>query len=330
MSETIQSLSICCPARKCINHCATCTARQHDNPYANKYSEGTKYDSFEYWNDVIKRMKYAQSKGCTTVMLTGSNEPQQDRHWLEGLWLAMQSLDEPFLNIEMQTTGAFIDYDYLKYLKAIGLTTLAVSVFSPFSDLGNKEIEQNPDRNYSLQKLCDNAAKLGLNVRICINVTDFMTSSYFNSDYAEEAIAEVNKHLDSSFTHLRNVIGDKANIISDEIERILNRCSELHANQVTFRKMWSNPGTAEAEWIHDHCKLSNIFLSAVSDIVQRKGNLICKLPYGAARYDYNGFSIVVDVDSMAKDENNINLKYYIIRENGKMYSSWDSPASLVF
>jgi hypothetical protein len=33
---------------------------------------------------------------------------------------------------------------------------------------------------------------------------------------------------------------------------------------------------------------------------------------------------------MAKDTTNTATKYYIIRENGKMYSSWDSEASLVF
>ena len=38
MPENIQSLSICCPGKKCINHCATCTARQHDNPYKDKYN----------------------------------------------------------------------------------------------------------------------------------------------------------------------------------------------------------------------------------------------------------------------------------------------------
>ncbi len=66
------------------------------------------------------------------------------------------------------------------------------------------------------------------------------------------------------------------------------------------------------------------------ETVRNNGKLINMLPYGAARYDYNRFSIVIDMDSMAKDETNMATKYYIIRENGKMYSSWDSKASLVF
>ena len=177
--ENIQSLSICCPAPNgCINHCKTCTARQHDNPYQNKFG-GCHMDTFEYWTEVIKRMKYAQLKGCTTVILTGSNEPQQDRRWLEGLYLAMQQLSEPFLNIEIQTTGALIDLDYLKFLKAMGVTTLAVSTFNIFDDAKNREIIECCDKNLNLQKLCDDAYSIGLNVRICINITNHVFTERF-------------------------------------------------------------------------------------------------------------------------------------------------------
>ncbi len=294
MSEVIQSLSICCPSAtgKCINHCKTCTARQHTNPYENKF-DGNHIGCFEYWNDVIKRMRYAQTKGCTTLMLTGSNEPQQNRRWLEGLYLAMKCLHEPFLNIEIQTTGAFIDLDYLAFLKSIGVTTLAVSTFNIFNDKINRKIIECADKNLDLEILCDRAYRMGLNIRICINITDYVDMGAYNMG-------------------------------------ILDRCEQLHANQVTFRKMWSNDGTPEAEWIKEHCKHSEDYIKQLNDEIIKNGTLICKLPYGALRYDYKGFSIVVDTDSMAKDETNTALKYYIIRENGKMYSSWDSVASLVF
>ena len=316
MSEVIQSLSICCPSTAgCINHCKTCTARQHENPYRNKYSAGH-MDTYTYWEDVIKRMQYARSKDCTTVMLTGSNEPQQDRRWLESLALAMRSLPEPFLNIEIQTTGAFLDMDYLRFLKAIGVTTLAISTFSIFDDAQNREVEVCADKDLSIEKLCEMACELELNIRICVNVTDHVFSKSF---YESDALV-----LNS---------GDKAKkdaILLSEAQQILNRCAELHANQVTFRKMWSNPGTPEAEWIQANCTYSNDLLNQITSAVSVGGTIINVLPYGAARYDYQGFSIVIDTDSMAKDVNNQALKYYIIREDGKMYSSWDSAASIVF
>ena len=309
MSEVIQSLSICCPAKCCINHCKTCTARQHENPYPDRY-DGSRVDCYEYWEEVIKRMEYAQRKGCETVMLTGSNEPQQNRRWLESLYLAMKSLTKPFLNIEIQTTGAFIDRDYLMFLKKMGVTTLAISTFNIFDDEKNREIEECGDKELNIQTLCNNAYEIGLNIRICINVTDHVFSKGFYEEYAQA--------------------GDKTGRIAKESATILERCTQLHANQVTFRKMWSNPGTPEADWIDANCSYSNTLLDTVKVTIKENGTLINILPYGAARYDYNGFSIVIDTDSMAKDENNTAIKYYIIRENGKMYSSWDSPASIVF
>ena len=272
-------------------------------------------DTFEYWTEVIKRMKYAQLKGCTTVILTGSNEPQQDRRWLEGLYLAMQQLSEPFLNIEIQTTGALIDLDYLKFLKAMGVTTLAVSTFNIFDDVKNREIIECCDKNLNLQKLCDDAYSIGLNVRICINITNHVFTERF-------------------YKSIDDFITSKIDVQIEEMQKqaavILTRCSQLHASQVTFRKMWSNPGTPEADWIKEHCTFSETLITTVNDTVKANGTLLRTLPYGAKQYDYNGFSIVTDTDSMAKDQNNEAIKYYIIRENGKMYSLWDSPASLIF
>ena len=301
MSEVIQSLSLCCPAKKCINHCETCTARQHSNPYFNLYHSDCLPAVYEYWEEVIKRLKYARDKKCSILMLTGGVEPQQDKKWLEGVYLALKSLPDPFLNIEMQTTGAFIDHNYLIFLKNIGLTTLAVSTFNIFNDTINQDIIHCPTRTLDLDFLCDDATMEGLNIRICINVTDKVAAS--------------------------SGVKTPAKVVA----AILDRCVELHANQVTFRKMWSNPGTPEADWIKENCtEYSDDILAHVSSVVKNNGKLINKLPYGAERYDYHGLSIVIDTDSMAKDESNTATKYYIIREDGKMYSSWDSPASLVF
>ena len=139
-----------------------------------------------------------------------------------------------------------------------------------------------------------------MNVRLCLNVTDYLVEI------------------------------DNNEWVDKKIKSLLDRCTELHADQVTFRKMWSCVGTPEQRWIEENCKNSDIIINTIKALVKSRGSLINKLPYGALRYDYNGFSIVVDTDSMAKDETNVATKYYIIRENGKMYSSWDSKASLVF
>lgn len=303
----IQSLSICCPSAtgKCINHCKTCTARQHTNPYKNKY-DGSHTECFDYWEDVKKRMIYAQKQGCQTLMLTGSNEPQQNRRWLETLYQVMQSLPEKFVNIEIQTTGALLDYDYIQFLKKFGVTTVAVSTFNIEDDVINREIEESADKHLNLEILCQRITSMGMTLRLCLNVTDYI-------------LADI-KAIENP---------DEFDFIS-EIDKLLERCEALGANQVTFRKMWSANNTTEAEWIHQNCKFDEYIIKAVNESVTKQGTLINKLPYGAARYDFRGFSIVVDTDSMAKDTDNAATKYYIIREDGKMYSSWDSKASIVF
>lgn len=301
--ENIQSLSICCPSAtgKCINHCETCTARQHTNPYENKYHSRHNL-TLEYWNDVIKRMRYAQSKGCATVMLTGSNEPQQDRRWLEGLYLAMKSLDKPFDNIEIQTTGAFLNWGYLSFLHDFGVTTVAVSTFNLWDNKLNREIEHNADKKLDIDTLCSDIKLLGMNLRLCVNVTDYCGVGEITCD------------------------NDVCNTVRD----IFAVCKALGADQVTFRKMWSNKGTPEADWIEENTEWSDKILDRVKSLVVKEGKPLGKLPYGATKYDMYGFSIVIDTDSMAKNVDNSATKYYIIRENGKLYDSWDSPASLIF
>lgn len=301
----IQSLSICCPGIKCINNCKTCTARQHTNPYENKY-HGSHRDAREYWDDLIKRMRYAQSVGCKTVVLTGTNEPQQDRRWLEGLYLAMKSLPEPFVNIEMQTTGAMLMlHDFVPFLKEIGVTTIAISIFSIDTEK-NAEVMGRTENKVEVGNLCSRITSLGLNVRMCFNVTDKL----------------LNEEWLSSTT-------DREEYTKKNAKYLLTIAERWGADQVTFRKMWSVPGTPEHDWIQANTEYAEDFLRIVKEIIVKDGTRIRTLPYGAAIYDYNGLSIVIDDDSMAKDESNNAIKYYIIRENGKLYCSWDSKASLI-
>ena len=48
------------------------------------------------------------------------------------------------------------------------------------------------------------------------------------------------------------------------------------------------------------------------------------------RYDYQGFSTVIDEDSMAQEEHKDSIKYLILRPDGHLYSKWDSKVSLIF
>lgn len=297
----IQSISICCPSKGgCINHCKTCTVLQHENNYGDIYN-GNHMETYRYWNDISTRLEFARDKGVDTLMITGSNEPQQDRRWLEGFYLVHKSLKNPFKSIEIQTTGALIDYDYLEFLKSIGLTTLALSLFCIDDDATNREIEGCADKNLSIESICENAQKMGINIRLCVNVTDFVTQN------------------------------DNTSNVKDRVRYIFDRCVALGANQVTFRKMWAANKTCEqGKWIYENCKLSEEIISEVKEEVKANGRYLNTLTYGAKRYDYRDISLVIDEDSMAQNADNQAVKYYIVRPDGKMYSNWDSKASLIF
>ena len=54
-----------------------------------------------------------------------------------------------------------------------------------------------------------------------------------------------------------------------------------------------------------------------------------RLEYGALKYDVEGISMVIDTDCMSKELSE-DIKYVILREDCKLYTKWDSKASLLF
>lgn len=295
----IQSLSICVPANRCINDCKFCCSKMHGGDYEDCF---TALDAtMGYYDSLVKRLKYARDNGCNTLMLTGNNEPQQNTTFLRVLGIANRSLDNPFLNIEMQTSGAYIDEKMLDFLKDIGVTTMAISIACLDNDSLNREIIQTPDRNLNISILCANIKKRGMNLRLCLNMNDKIVDC-----------------LDSLETTLNRIIGI---------------CSLDKANQLTCRALWtSEDGTPQADWIKENVTSKTYdFIKYFKEEVKTNGRYLDTLEYGADRYDYKGFSTVIDEDSMAQSkEKKESVKYLIFRPDGHLYSKWDSKASLIF
>lgn len=290
-----QSVSVCVPAvGKCINDCKTCCSKMHEADYENGY-HGSMCRYVQYIEDVKQRLEYCRDKGCDVAILTGSTEPQQDKAFLKDFYLLNKSLKNPFRNIEMQTTGAFIDMDMLVFLKSLGLQTMAISMFCLDDDEVNKDITRTSDKNLNIRELCKNIKAAGLNLRVCINMTDHIL---------------VHKEINA--------------------DNIFAICEELGANQVTIRKMWApDDSTKQGAYIRDNCKESQKYIDEINSLITKKGTYLNTLEYGAKRYAYKGFSTVIDNDPQSTEIND-GIKYYVIRQNGKMYSDWNSPASLVF
>ena len=293
----IQSLSVCVPAKKCINDCVFCCSKMHAADYQDCFTDILSYAS--YSGDLRKRLEYARENGCNTCMLTGNNEPQQNREFLRVFSEINHTLRHPFLNIEMQTSGAFIDEEFLDFFRqAVGVTTIAVSVACLDDDAGNREMIRTRDSGLSLARLCAAIRQRNMNLRICLNMNDGILAHH---PLTPDSVTEL--------------------------------CGGLGADQITFRALWApDDATEQGRWISGH--VTNVtfrFIRELKEDIRRTGKYLDTLEYGADRYDYHGFSVVVDEDSMAQGEERKNaVKYLILRPNGHLYSKWDSKASLIF
>lgn len=289
----IQSLSIAVPANKCINDCAFCVSKMHCGDYLNRIDTSTA-DFNVAVTEYLARLNYARDNGCNAVMLTGNCEPQQNRNFLKTLGFIFRMMDKPFRQIEIQTTGTLLDKDYLRFLRDwVGVTTISLSV-SSFNDDTNNSIIGTPKGGYIyLGKLSHDIKALGFALRLSINLTNAF--------------------------------------INYSPEDIFRQCKDYKADQVTLRKMyWDRSPTTQSNWVRDNTDKIN-YERFDMYFMGRNNQILRRLEYGQFVYDIDGLSVVYDTDCMAKDGNHTDeLKYLILRPDCKLYSQWDSKASLIF
>ena len=247
--------------------------------------------SYDFPEFYINKLKYVLSKGCDNLIFTGVTEPQQNLTFIHDLLGINMDLINSFFNIAIQTTGSGLDENDIEDLAANGLTTLALSVNS-FNNNRNWEITHTPPKfqTIELEGLYRAAKKCHLNVRLCVNLT-----SEFN-DYSARDIFEY---------ACRNDI-----------------------DQLTFRKIYAEGDSKQAQWIRNH-EFAQENFAAIQRYVIDNGTPILRLPYGFTQYDVHGVSTVIDDNCMAKD-NISDIKYLILRPNGHLYTRWDMRGSLVF
>jgi len=286
-----QSVSVVVPAKKCINNCPFCVSKMHCEQYTN-YMDVTDQFFDLRLKDYLKRLEFCRDNGVNTVMLTGNAEPQQNRTFLTFFGMFNQMLKSPFENIEMQTTGTLLDRNYLRFLRNhVGITTISLSV-SSFIDEHNNAIIR-PPVPIELSNLVALIKEYGFTLRLSLNL---------------------NKML---FPHCMNA------------KTIFNAAKVLLADQVTIRLLYSSGlETDQDKWIEQN-GVDDSVMNEFGFYVRENGKPIRILEYGQTLYDLDGMSVVIDDDCMntaVKDD----MKYMILREDCKLYSKWDSKASLIF
>ena len=298
MSLNIQSLSVVVSNKECINKCPFCVSRMTgNNEYENRMALNHPHYDINV-REYLKRLKYVAGNGCQAIILTGTSEPQQNKQFLATFALLHQQIGSPFHNIEMQTTGMLLEdnRDYLRFLRNfVGVNTIALSLNSLSDEMNNAVLEcKIPGKYLTVQHLCDQLKEYDFNIRICCN----LTSKFNLDDNMPPAI----------FRHFRD---------------------NLHADQVTFRKMYtSEKDTPQGKWLSENPFPEQQHLELKSYL--KTFPVIGHTVYGTEIRDVNGMSVVYDSDCMGKEPKNGALKYLILRPNCKLYSQWDSKASLVF
>lgn len=292
----IQSLSVVVPNRECINRCASCPSRMHDNAYPVLLDQ-KRPDFNRYLKEYLKRLEYARDNGCNVLMLTGTSEPQQNRSFLAWFGMMMQMMKTPFRNIEMQCTGAMLDENYIQFLRDhVGLTTMALSVFSLDTEENVRIIHPNINILINPYDTAAMVKEAGMSLRICLNLTNYF-DRYGN-------------HPEKLFDEMKDIF-----------------C----ADQVTLRVLYAgDDDKPENKWVRSHAANADT-VKSLYDYIRKNGTLLGRLPYGAYKYGIDGMSVVIDGDSMAKASDDVDTyKYLILRPDCRLYSSWDDPASMVY
>jgi len=272
----------------------------HDSEYDNvveKWTEGKE----EY----ITRLLFCKENGINTVILTGTGEPIQNKSFLR--WFGKVNKERVgFRWIEIQTSGNLLlskendVYENLKLLKDIGVTTISLSLSNIFDSERNALITTIPkSQQFDIYELCTAIKGHRFNLRLSLNMSD---------EYAGRTV-----------------------------EEIFTRAKELHADQITFRKLYATEnGNAEQDkWVVEHPCPEEFFEKdgLIESYVKDYGNFLGVLPFGASKYSVNGISAVIDDNCLDDAERRVDpetYKYLILRPNVKLYSDWSDSGSLIF
>ncbi len=126
------------------------------------------------------------------------------------------------------------------------------------------------------------------------------------------------------------------NIDESLFEELIDKCIEVGASQLTVRQITIPANHLEndvaletVKWINENGDPEKYeYLSRMINVAAN--HLIRTLPYGARVYDYRGIGVVA-FDYCIQDFNDgENIRSLIFEEDGHLYTSWNSNASVLF
>lgn len=307
----VQSLSVVVPGG-CPNKCKFCVSQLHPAENIENQIEKNKRFVELYEKDYMHRLSFARDNGCNTVMLTGDGEPIMNPVFLEKFAWMNASIKNPFVWIELQTSGIGLNDEKLRWLRnKVGVSTISLSLANVYDSKKNAEIVNFPSgKEIDIDHLCSEIKRYDFNLRLSLNLT---------SEY-EKAYDLIDK----------KGVFFPVPVSNNETKKIFLRCKELGADQVTFRKLYSGKEDNEVnKWIKGNAADDRLFV-VINTYIERNGHRLEVLPFGAVRYSVHGMSCLVDSDCMSTAGDKDVVKYMILRPNCKLYTKWDDNGSLLF
>ena len=267
--------------------------------YVNQIEKNLRFRDL-YERDFVRRLQFARDNGCNTAMLTGNGEPLANRDFLKDFAHWNQMVESPFRWIELQTSGVFLNDEYLRFLRnTVGVATMCLSVSDVLDPAVNAELMGTPAKlRVDIEALCAEIKRYDFNLRLSLNMTD----AYEQRLGAGQAT----------------------------VDALLDRAQALGANQLTFRQLYAAADAALSQdiWVREH-SASKALMGLVADTVRKHGRALEALPFGAVRYSVRDMSVVVDDDCMSAAGKPV-MKYLILRPDCKIYTKWDDRGSLLF
>lgn len=328
----VQSMSLCVPG-KCINNCAYCVSQMHDSPYKNRIGESLREYPVGYldpeWpraiRDYHKRLEFGRDNGTNSIVLTGTCEPMQHRNFLSMFAYLNDQLGSPFKMIDIQTTGVFLDEAGLDFLQdKVGVTTIALSMADVFDHENNFNLQGVPPKlRFDMVDLCRRIRDRGLTLRICLNLTDVYT------DVTSDGLLGAAEDLGGEQLVLRQMFAEKGG--TTEKDLWIKEHALPDNNIVLVPSGPPRPLDPNRQPEPPYKLREGLTMSSLHHYIEYQGKPLDILPYGATRYSVHGMSTVLDNDCMAQGNGDKQtLRYLVLREDCRLYTRWDDPASLLF
>lgn len=270
-----QNLTISLPYKGCDKNCPYCIS---------KMTGPIKTDRNLMVRNIPKVKTLATAANVTSVLLTSKGEPFLD-FW-EVVKFAVEFNEFP---VEVQTNGLWLSKlpaseqsAKIGALSTAGVNTVAVSVDTL------DEIEYFSELFFQLY---DN----NIVVRVCVNVTDKLTSS---------------------FTVIFDRTADTGCV------------RQLLVRNITVPKRHTETADAlkAVEWIN-----SNVDDRRFFDLKQGLClDCIRTTPFGNRVYDLKGISVIFSDYCLQEANRTEDIRSLVFQEDGHVYTSWNSPASILF